>query len=104
MQISDFTEDVSPVSSDYVETQKNPGGHSRKVQLGNIALAVGDKNFIQAFTSQTTVTVTHNLGKRPAVTIIDSANDECEGDVVHTSINQLVVTFSASFSGTVICN
>jgi hypothetical protein len=31
------------------------------------------------------VTVNHNLGKRPAVTIIDSAGDEVFGDVNHIS-------------------
>ncbi len=63
-----------------------------------------DKNFSQAFISQSTVVVAHNLGKYPAVTVIDSAGDEVEGFVDHNSTNQLTITFSASFSGTVICN
>lgn len=63
-----------------------------------------DKNFTQAFTSTNVVTVPHNLGKYPAVTVIDSAGDECEGDVDHIDINNLTVTFSADFSGTIVCN
>ena len=63
-----------------------------------------DKNFTHAFTSASSVTVPHNLGKFPAVTVIDSAGDECEGDVDHIDINNLTVTFSAPFSGTIICN
>lgn len=64
----------------------------------------GDKTFSQSFISATSVHVVHNLGKYPSVTVIDSANDECEGDVVHNSINDFTVTFSAAFSGKVFCN
>jgi hypothetical protein len=64
----------------------------------------GDLHFEQIFTSLSTVTVTHNLNKKPAVTVIDSAGDEVVGDVDHTSNNQFVVTFSAPFSGTIFCN
>jgi hypothetical protein len=64
----------------------------------------GDANFTQNFSVTTSVTVTHNLGKYPSVTVLDSAGDECEGSVDHLSINQLVVTFSAPFSGIVVCN
>lgn len=58
----------------------------------------------QTFTSQTTVTVTHNLGYRPAITVIDTAGDVCEGTINHIDNNNANVTFSASFSGTIICN
>lgn len=64
----------------------------------------GDKTFEQAFSGVSSVTVTHNLGKYPSITIIDSANDEVEGNVEYISTNQLVVSFSAPFSGSVICN
>ncbi len=66
--------------------------------------SVSDKNFSQPFTSLSTVVVAHNLGKYPSVTVIDSAGDEVEGLVDHTSINQLTITFSAPFSGVAICN
>jgi hypothetical protein len=60
--------------------------------------------YTQPFTSQSVVTVTHNLGKYPSVTVLDSAGDQCEGDVDQLSTSQLTVTFSAPFSGTVYCN
>src|SRR2546421_2844165 len=63
-----------------------------------------DKNFTHAFTSASSVNVPHNLGKYPAVTVMDSAGDECEGAVDHIDINNLTVTFSAPFSGEIICN
>jgi hypothetical protein len=65
---------------------------------------LADKTYTQDFTVASTVTVTHNLGKYPAVTVIDSAGDEVEGDVDHVSMSELTVSFSAPFSGKVILN
>lgn len=64
----------------------------------------GDKYYEQTFTNASEITVTHNLGKYPSVTITDSSQDEVIGAIRHTSSNQLIVSFSASFSGKVICN
>lgn len=49
-------------------------------------------------------TINHNLGKFPSVTIVDSANDEVEGNVNHVSNTQLTITFSAAFSGKAFLN
>lgn len=43
--------------------------------------------------------ITHNLNKYPSVTIVDSANTMVVGGVEYISLNQLKVTFNASFSG-----
>ena len=43
--------------------------------------------------------INHNLGRKPSVTVIDSAGDECAGLVDYTSSNSLTLTFSAAFSG-----
>lgn len=64
----------------------------------------GDKYFSLPFTNQTSLTVSHNLNKKPAVTVIDSAGDEVFGNVTHLSDNSLQVAFSSSFTGTVFCN
>lgn len=66
--------------------------------------AGGDKNYIQVFNTVASVAVAHNLGKYPAIEVLDSALSLCEGTVVHSDINNLTITFSASFSGTVTCN
>lgn len=63
-----------------------------------------DVNYVETFTNQSSVSVVHNLNKKPAVTIIDSAGDEIEGEVNHVSANELTVDFSASFTGSVILN
>ena len=45
-------------------------------------------------------TIDHNLGKRPNVTVLDSAGDSVEGLVAYPTLNQLTITFSAPFTGT----
>lgn len=44
--------------------------------------------------------IIHNLGKFPSVTVFDSSNHQVFGDVTQNSANDLIVTFSAPFSGT----
>ena len=58
---------------------------------------------IQASASDTW-TIVHNLNKYPSVTIVDSANDEVEGNVNHMSKTQLVITYSSPFSGKAFLN
>ena len=48
--------------------------------------------------------ITHNLGKYPSVTVVDSAGDECEGNVNHISTSQVLISFSATFSGRAFLN
>lgn len=65
----------------------------------------GDKNFVHVQNiPSNTWNITHGLGKFPSVTIIDSANTEVEGDVIHLNENQVQLTFSASFSGKAVFN
>jgi len=49
--------------------------------------------------ASTTWNVTHNLNKFPSVSIVDSANTEVIGEVEHINSNNLVIKFSAAFSG-----
>jgi hypothetical protein len=49
-------------------------------------------------------TVIHNLGKRPAVTVVDSAGDVIEGNVAYLDSNRLTLNFSAAFSGSAFLN
>jgi hypothetical protein len=64
----------------------------------------GDKHYTQAFISASGLTVTHNLGKYPAVTVHDSADEEVEVEVEHTNTNELVLSWRGTFSGRVTCN
>ena len=44
-------------------------------------------------------TINHNLGKKPSVSVVDTANSIVFGEVTHTDSNQLVVVFNSAFSG-----
>lgn len=44
--------------------------------------------------------IPHNLGFVPQVTVTDSTGRVVEGDVVHNSVNQVTVSFTAPFAGT----
>ena len=43
--------------------------------------------------------ITHNLGWRPGVTVVDTSETVCVGDVEYNSDNQLTLTFAQSFGG-----
>lgn len=43
--------------------------------------------------------VVHNLGKRPAVTVVDSAGTAVIGEVDYLDDNTVRLTFCAAFSG-----
>jgi hypothetical protein len=49
--------------------------------------------------SLATWTITHNLLKYPAVMVVDTGGNVVIGEVQYISLNQLVITFSAAFSG-----
>lgn len=48
--------------------------------------------------------INHGLQRFPSVTVVDSLNDEVEGDVVYVDGNNITLTFSAPFSGTAYLN
>lgn len=54
--------------------------------------------FTQASASSTWV-ITHELGGRPSVTIVDSAGTVVIGEVTYNSNTQITVQFTAPFSG-----
>lgn len=48
--------------------------------------------------------ITHNLGKYPSVTVVNSAGDEVIGDVNYPSINTVTINFSAANGGKAFLN
>jgi len=60
-------------------------------------------HFSQTLTGESVVTVTHGLGRYPAVTVIDTSDDVCYADVRYVDDDNVQLTFSAPFSGTAIC-
>jgi len=54
---------------------------------------------VQAISSNTW-TINHDLGGQPTAVVLDSAGTQCEGTFSYPSSNQMVITFTAAFSGT----
>lgn len=48
--------------------------------------------------------ITHNMGKFPAVTIVDSAENQVIGDIEYIDQNRVMVTFTGAFKGKAYCN
>lgn len=66
---------------------------------------ITDKNYVYNQTEATdTWVVVHNLGKYPAVTIIDSSGAEVIGDIYYDNLNQVTITFVGAFKGTATFN
>jgi hypothetical protein len=64
-----------------------------------------DKNFVYPQSSASdTWEITHNLGKFPSVSVVDSAGSKVIGEVTYNSINKVTLTFSAAFSGNAYLN
>jgi len=49
--------------------------------------------------NSTAWTITHNLGFRPSVTVIDLDGDVVNADINYNTINQLIITFSSAIKG-----
>ena len=71
--------------------------------IGFYDVEVSGGRYVENFSSQTQVVVTHNLGVYPTVQILDSSGIELEALVTHNSVNQCTVDFVEATSGTIIC-
>jgi hypothetical protein len=55
-------------------------------------------------TSSATWIITHNLNKRPSITVVDSAGTVVVGEIEYISNNEVKLTFKGGFSGTAYLN
>ncbi|MGA9769318.1 MAG: hypothetical protein WBV94_09775 [Blastocatellia bacterium] len=51
-----------------------------------------------------TWTINHQLGKHPAITVVDSGGNVVVGDITYNDINTAIVYFSVPFGGNAYCN
>ena len=59
-----------------------------------------DKTYVHTQSSASnTWSITHNLGKFPSVSVVDSAENLVLGDITYINNNSLTISFSATFSG-----
>lgn len=65
----------------------------------------GDLNFIyNQIAASASWNITHNLGKNPSVSIVDSGGNWVVGDVLYINNNELTINFNSAFSGTAYLN
>jgi len=91
-----------------IEGPGGVSGHSSGASVEGVVTVASMQLFVQKYVGfsytqsspSATWTIVHNLGRNPDVTVIDSSGSEIEGDVSYTNINQVVVSFTAAFSGT----
>ena len=90
-------------------------GETLTFESANSGLAIAVSNNKLTFTAKlgyvftqstpaTVWTINHDLNKFPSVSIVDSANDEVIGEVRYASATQIIITFSAAFSGKAFLN
>jgi hypothetical protein len=66
---------------------------------------IGDKHYIHTQSSPaSTWNITHNLSKRPAITVVDSAGTVYHTEVEYPTLNTAIVRTSAAFAGLAYCN
>lgn len=64
-----------------------------------------DANFVyNQVALSDTWTITHNLGKYPAVSIVDSGGTTIIGDIEYLSVNQVQLTFTTALVGSAYFN
>lgn len=75
----------------------------------NVHVTPLDRQRMQGYVHYQTVvsstwTITHNLGKYPSVTVVDSGGNVIIGDVKYVSENEVKISFTSAFSGTAYLN
>lgn len=94
--------DQYEITSNKVSGFTSPDNITYPTTLAVITLVnqFGDKyvRYTQNIPSNVWV-VTHNMGKRPAVVVTDSAGTSVEGQITYNNINTLTIEFSVAFSG-----
>lgn len=83
-----------------------------KVEEGNLVLIGPDNNpFVlemhythNQIVPSNTWTITHNLKKKPSVTIIDSAGTVVYGSIKYDSLDTITVSFTGAFAGMALLN
>ena len=85
---------------------EGPTGHTGATgPTGPAGADASDSGYLATgFSSQTTVAVAHNFGKRPVVDVIDGSGNGVDFAVTHDSVNQFTVTFNEALSGTILCS
>lgn len=78
------------------ESAGNNVSVSSRVTSGDVK----DKHYVhQQNTPNSSWTIAHNLGKKPSVTVVDSADEVVHGQIEYIDNNTVTLTFAGAFSG-----
>lgn len=84
---------VSPIIPNVVVASPGPQGAPGVFDPGDIF-------YVHTQGSPSAVwTINHNLNGNPTAVVLDSAGTQCEGTFSYPSTVQMVITFTAAFSG-----
>jgi hypothetical protein len=89
LDLADITPAITPVTTYSYATQ----------QYLNDQLLTGTTFSFNQESPTATWSITHNLGYKPAVSVVDTSDTVVVGDIDYTDLNVLVVTFAQSFAG-----
>jgi hypothetical protein len=89
LDVADVTPATTPITSYNYATQ----------EYVNSIIANQDAFTFDQQSPASTWSITHNLGFKPSVFVVDTSDNVCYGDIQYTSVNALTVTFSQSFAG-----
>lgn len=68
-------------------------------------IAIQDKNYVhEQLSASKQWYIKHNLNKFPSVTIVDSGNNTVTGEISYIDANNILLSFSAEFTGKAYCN
>jgi len=70
------------------------------VSIKGVTGGGGDAHYTHTQSTPEAVwTVTHNLGKKPSVVVVDSADTVVMGEIEYINLNSVRLTFVGAFSG-----
>lgn len=102
--ISDGTNTDPIITGDTLEFVSSNDALDITVSANTVTFNVKSGYVFTQGTPASVWTINHNLGKYPAINVVDETNTEVVGEVNYTNNNQIVVTFSAAFSGKAFLN
>lgn len=97
---------VDPVPSDSLVGNFGDPPVTCRIPLSRIASGSGGgggQYLETAFSNQTSVNVAHNFGRHPTVQVMNGTEEVfIPQSIVHNSVNDFTVTFSASRTGSIV--
>lgn len=98
--LPDLSNRVTTLEAHEVETQQT----IEEIQ-NEIETLDSDKHFTYRQNTASDVwVITHNLGKYPSITVVDSAGTVVVGEIVLQTTEQAIIKFNGAFSGKAYCN